>query len=406
MKFAHFSDIHIGAWREPALRDASTRAFSKAIDLCIQQQMDFILISGDFFNTALPSVDLLKQVVTKLKELNDKDIPVYLIPGSHDYTFSGKTMLDVLEEAGLVKNVVLGQGDKLGTLQLTFTTDPKTGAKITGLLGKKGGLERGYFESLDNSNLEHESGYKIFLFHTGIEELKPADLEQMQATPLSCFPKGFDYYAGGHVHDRIEGSFDQYNIIRYPGPLFPCNIRELEKLQVGGFIIVENGIPRFQPIPIFTVAAIKINANGKTPNEVSEEVTARSMEHELYNTVVIVRIEGKLVDGTPMDIPFAQLFREIKQRGAVAVLKNIVKLTSPAFEEIQVAQQSVEEIEASVIKEHLGQVPLPKQMPAEQELTKQLMQILNSEKLDGETVTVFEERIIQSVRQVVFPKQL
>ena len=32
MKFAHMADVHIGAWRDPKLRDLSTLAFIKAID--------------------------------------------------------------------------------------------------------------------------------------------------------------------------------------------------------------------------------------------------------------------------------------------------------------------------------------------------------------------------------------
>ena len=106
MKFAHLADCHIGSWRDPKLRDASTKAFSKAIDVCITKEVDFVIIAGDLFNTSLPSVDNLKDVTLKLKQLADKKIPVYLVPGSHDFSASGKTMLDVLEHAGLLKNVV------------------------------------------------------------------------------------------------------------------------------------------------------------------------------------------------------------------------------------------------------------------------------------------------------------
>ena len=102
MKFAHLADCHIGSWRDPKLRDISTEAFVKAVDTCIEKEVDFILIAGDLFHTSLPSIDRLKQTVIKLKQLKDKNIPVYIIAGSHDFSPSGKTMLDVLENAGLV----------------------------------------------------------------------------------------------------------------------------------------------------------------------------------------------------------------------------------------------------------------------------------------------------------------
>ncbi|MFH1506759.1 MAG: metallophosphoesterase, partial [archaeon] len=75
MKFAHIADCHVGSWRDPKLKDVSIDAFIKAIDLCIEKQVDFVLISGDLFHTALPGIDSLKTVVKKLKGLQNKEIP-------------------------------------------------------------------------------------------------------------------------------------------------------------------------------------------------------------------------------------------------------------------------------------------------------------------------------------------
>ena len=199
MKFAHMADCHIGSWRDPKLKDTSTHAFIKSIDKCIKEKVDFILIAGDLFNTSFPRLDNLKTVVSKFKKLKDLDIPVYIVPGSHDYSPSGKTILDVLEEAGMFINVFKGTVED-GKLKLNFTVDKKTGVKITGMLGKRGTLERLYYEKLILNNLEDEKGYKIFIFHSGIDELKPKEMENIISQPLSLLPKGFDYYAGGHVH--------------------------------------------------------------------------------------------------------------------------------------------------------------------------------------------------------------
>src|SRR3989338_1262560 len=131
MKFSHLADCHIGGWREPKLKNIAAEAFERAIDISIEQNVDFIVISGDLFNTSLPSIDGLKLVVKKLKELNDNYISVYMIAGSHDFSPSGKTMLDVLEQAGLVVNVAKGE-EVNGKLRVKFTVEKKTGAKITG----------------------------------------------------------------------------------------------------------------------------------------------------------------------------------------------------------------------------------------------------------------------------------
>ena len=41
------------------MRELSTKAFLKAMDECLEKQVDFILFAGDLFNTSLPSVDIL-----------------------------------------------------------------------------------------------------------------------------------------------------------------------------------------------------------------------------------------------------------------------------------------------------------------------------------------------------------
>ena len=86
MKFAHMADCHIGSWRDPKLKDISTKAFEKAMEKCKNEKVDFILISGDLFNTSLPRLDNLKTVVGIFRRLKESDIPVYIIPGSHDYS--------------------------------------------------------------------------------------------------------------------------------------------------------------------------------------------------------------------------------------------------------------------------------------------------------------------------------
>ena len=59
MLFAHFSDCHVGGWKEEKLKDLNMQCFKKAIALVIERKVDFLLISGDLFNTALPQIDYI-----------------------------------------------------------------------------------------------------------------------------------------------------------------------------------------------------------------------------------------------------------------------------------------------------------------------------------------------------------
>src|SRR3989344_2567560 len=247
MKFAHLADCHIGSWREPELRELSLKSFEKAIDTCIKEHVAFVIISGDLFDTSLPSIDIIKDTASILKKLREYDTPCYIIPGSHDFSPSGKSMLDVLEHSGLVENVM-----KLENNKLIFTED-KTGVKLTGIYGKKGSLEIETYKKLEKEHLEKENGFKIF-----------------------------NYYAGGHPHITAYKSYKDYGIVAYPGPIFPNNFKELEELNHGNFYIVDvNEVINIKKIPLKMkeVYSYNINADNKTPSEIQKEIDNIKKKH-------------------------------------------------------------------------------------------------------------------------------
>ena len=388
MKFAHMADCHLGAWREEKIKELNRKAFISAVDECIKEKVDFILLAGDLFNTALPAVEALKEVVVCFKHLKDLDVPVYIIPGSHDFSPSGKTMIDVLEKAGLCINVAKGEEEN-GRLKLKFFQDKKTGAKITGMIGKKGMLEKSYFEALDRESLEKEQGFKIFLFHTALTELKDKSLEKMESSPISFLPKNFNYYASGHVHIRSEDNVEGYGPIIYPGPLFPNNFKELEQ-GTGGFYIYDNGKLNFKPVNVVKVYSIRIDCEFKIPEQIEEEMMSQINVLDFSDTIVMIRLEGRLKQGKPSDIRFKEVFNKFYEKNALFVMKNTSKLKSVEYDEIKVAVSNLEEIENSLVVENVGQVKIEGD---EQKLVQELMTLFNKEKLDGEITCDFEARI-------------
>jgi DNA repair exonuclease SbcCD nuclease subunit len=402
MKFAHMADVHIGSWRDPKLKDLSTEAFIRACNVCINRKVDFILIAGDLFNTALPGIDNLKSVVREFKNLKTYNIPVYIIPGSHDYSPSGKTMIDVLEEAGLLINVFKGRVSDDGKLQLKFTQDEKTGVKLTGILGRRGTLEKTYYQDLDLEHLEKEEGKKIFMFHTSITELKPGTKSVMESTEISYLPKGFEYYAGGHIHIISEYHSKDYKNVTYPGPLFPANFEELEELEYGGFNIYNNGTIEREHIPLKNIFRIDINCDHKSPQEVDDMIFNRLIRKEFLNTIILLRIAGTLKTGKVSDINFKEIFARCYNQGAYFVMRNTTKIVSAEYEEINTAEMKPEEVEESIIKEHLGQIKV-KGFDSDKEfkLTRELMQTLSSEKHEGEKVYEYEDRVKKDVDKVL-----
>jgi len=403
MKYAHIADLHLGSWRDQRMRELSTKAFLSAVDDCVARNVDFILFAGDLFNTSLPSIDTLKVITSKLKELNEKGISLYTIAGSHDYSPSGKTMLDVLENAGLLINVCKGTvNPETKQLELKFTVDSDTGAKITGIIGRRGLLDKTYYENLNREVLEKEDGYKIFMFHTTLTELKPKHLEMMDSQPASFLPKGFNYYAGGHVHHPTKMEVPDLGVMTYPGALFPNNFAELEKYSKGGYYVVNVDSSQQEiewiPIEVIKHESLVLDCKQKTPEQVKSEIVAHFSNIDLNNTLVTIRLFGQLSEGKTSDINFQEVFDQLYQQGAYFVMRNTNKLTSKEFEEIKigVGDLSNEEIEEGIVKEHLQQFNTF-EASTELELVKNLLETLNTKKKDGEKVYDFDDRILNEI---------
>ncbi|MBI4449355.1 exonuclease SbcCD subunit D [Candidatus Woesearchaeota archaeon] len=396
MKFAHLSDIHIGGWREPKLRDASTIAFCRAMEMCIAERVDFVLISGDLFNTSMPPMDHLREAVGALRRAREAGIPAYSIPGSHDFSPSGKTMLDVLETAGLLIGVARGSFVE-GKLRLEPVVDARTGITLVGMMGKKGGLEKHYYPALDYAHLESLPSPKIFLFHSAITELKPKDLADMDALSASYLPEGFDYYAGGHVHVVDVANLDGRKNVVFPGPLFPNSFSELEKLRTGGFVIVDDWKPRHIPVVVHPHLGIVVDCHNRPASEIEGLITSCIDGTSLSSHVVTLRLRGELSNGRLSDIPWRQIIDRIMAQGAYAILRNTNELRTPEIEHVNVQTGNLDEIEHRVITENLGRIKhyTPDE---ERSVIGNLMTLLSSEKHEGETQAAFEKRIIDDAR--------
>lgn len=404
MKFAHIADVHMGGWRDPRMRDLSFSHFDKAIENCIKEKIDFLVIAGDLFNTSYPGIDALKKAAEGLRILRDKNVRVYAIAGSHDYSPSGKAMIDVLQNAGLLINVARGESDN-GELRLQFSEDI-TGAKITGIPGRANMLDKKYYEQLHRPDLENEKGYKIFLFHTAIEELKPKTMEKMEAQPISLLPKNFNYYAGGHVHIVANKNIDGYENIVYPGPIFPNSFSELEHLKKGGMYIVDvnpndlsdvnmgnfdnamttaiTNVRRVE-IEIKKIIIIKKFFEIASPEDIKNAIEDEIQKYDFNDAVVLIRVHAMLKNGRILDIGFQDIIEEIYSRGAYFVMKNC-KIESQEYEKIKVDAQTPEQIEEKFITE-----------TSDSEKVRKFITSLNQIKQEGETNNDFEERISEEI---------
>ena len=363
-KFAHLADIHLGANRNPILETMEIEKFNQAMDKCIEKKVDFILICGDLFHIGIPDMSVVKNCVLKLKEVHDQGIPVYVIFGSHDYNPNADSIVDILESAGLITNVVTGTDVGNGKLGLEFLKDEKTGAKIVGINARKGGVEKVYYEKLDRESLEKEKGFKIFCFHSGLSEFKPAHMASMDTLPVSYLPKGFDYYAGGHIHERIEEKLPGYAKIVFPGPIFSGYPRDLEHTAKGktrGFYIVsfKERIESLEFVELFgseKLRYIEIDVTGKNSTKANSDIKAQLKPVDVSDKIVLLKITGVLEGGKTSEIRAQDYKNLLIQNSAVYVDVNRYGLSSKAYTAVKVSGEDRCSIEKKLFRENIGAV--------------------------------------------------
>ena len=145
------------------------------------------------------------------------------------------------------------------------------------------------------------------------------------------------------------------------------------------------------PLDIIKTSSYYFDGEDKTPLEVEQEILKTVTDFK--DKIITLRIKGCLASGKISDINFKGIFEQFKD--AYHVLKNTSKLTTKEFKEIAIDSRNVDEIEHSLIKEHLEQSILP------EEKFIALMHALDKEKLEGEKIVDFEGRVIKESSLVI-----
>ena len=327
-KFAHLADAHLGAHREPNLQRLEMQTFDLAMKKCVEAQVDFVLICGDLFHVGIPDLGVVNSALRSMMEVQKSGIPIYAIYGSHDYTPNGTSIIDLLNTAGVLTNVFKPSFED-GALRLRVTVDEKSGAKIAGISARKIGLESRYFDVLDRASLEREDGFKIFAFHSGLTEFKPDYLSAMETVDAALLPKGFDYYAGGHIHERGEFELPGLRNIVFPGPLFTGHGRDLESTAKGekrGLYVVEFDSrvvsKTFVPIESFEGVFREYDLTGRSAPEAGRVVSEDLGGLDVAGKLVVIKVFGELGGGKVADVGLSAVRASLAERGAIHAYLN------------------------------------------------------------------------------------
>lgn len=219
MKYIHTADIHLdsplvglAAYKDAPvslLRTVTRDAFSRLVDVAIEEAVDFMVIAGDLYDGAWKDYNTGHFFCREMGRLNKVGIPVYLLFGNHD------AESEMTKKLTLPTNVHIFDARKANTFRID--------ALKVALHG------RSYKEAATFDNLV--SGYpapfagwlNIGVLHTALggyaehANYAPCSLAELNA-------KGYDYWALGHVHEHAILQKSPWVV--FPGNLQGRHIRE------------------------------------------------------------------------------------------------------------------------------------------------------------------------------------
>jgi hypothetical protein len=391
MKFAHLADSHLGGWRQEELRNLNFQSFQWAVKKIIKEKLDFVLIAGDLFDSAYPPIEILKETFAEFKKISDARIPVYIIAGSHDFSASGKTFLDVLEKAGFCKNIEKYNIRESGEIILEPTHHEDIA--LFGYSGKKSSLEVQDLKKVKFSNI---FPINIFMLHTTLKDVVgniPMEYITKEELPLA------NYYALGHIHQRVLIQ-EKGAVFSYPGPLYPNNFQELVDLKQGSFNIVElnNGKINIENIKIPSLEIVYIEKRIENAFNATEEIIQEMDKRNLKDKLVLLKLTGVLKQGKTGDINFNIIQDFAMKKECYIFLRNISSLE---VQELDISIKNEENVEEKILEDYVQKNPdeFNKFLP-------QLMNIFSLEKKEDEKSVIFEDRLIDELKQILDLKEV
>lgn len=212
MKFIHLSDLHIGKkLNEISLLEDQKYILQQITEIVREQQPDGVLLAGDIYDKAIPSVDAVQILDKFLTALATMKVPVFMISGNHDsaerLSFGARLLSSsgiYLSQAydGTVQNISLQ--DQYGELNIYLLPFVKPSA-----------VKRFFDEETINdfndalktviSHLDIDTSKRNILlahqfvtgaFRSDSEEIFVGGLDNVDASVF----EPFDYTALGHIH--------------------------------------------------------------------------------------------------------------------------------------------------------------------------------------------------------------
>ena len=215
LRFIHCADIHLGHRQYGLDQRASdfAKSFEWLCDEAINNKVDFMIISGDMFDTRTLNPQTLEYAVKPLYKLQENNITIYVIDGNHDRKMYKDKIgwLEYLDHEGLIEYI----------------------KEYNIIVKEYNVISLGYNNKIDFDEITYfDNGFNIIMLHAGLEGIIPS-MNGISKEEINKLKPYCDYLALGHIHKPYQIDDWIYN----PGSLEHWSISESE--WDGGYYLVD-----------------------------------------------------------------------------------------------------------------------------------------------------------------------
>jgi len=204
-RFVHTADVHLDsplkslAMRDEALADvvanATRQAFVRVVDLCINEQVNALLIAGDLYDGNQTSMKTARFLASQLRRLDEKHINVFIIRGNHDAESKITRQLTLPD----CVHVFGSKGDSV----VLKSNDPNSSPLERPVVVHGASFSKPHAPDslLPLYKSPDPSAINIGMMHTSLDGAVGHDL-YAPCSLADLQSHGYDYWALGHIHKR------------------------------------------------------------------------------------------------------------------------------------------------------------------------------------------------------------
>ena len=296
-RFLHAADLHLGAPLESLgesidsasferVKSLVNRAFDRLVDVAIEEDVEFVVLAGDVYDTADRDPGAQRRLLLGLRRLTENNIKVFMVHGNHD------PLTRDIKNMALPEGVVVFPAGKLGSEIVTM----RNGVEVT-----VAGVSYAKKEETENlvplfAGLTGSTIVGVLHTNVGGENLVHKNYAPSTATELQSSP--VHYWALGHIHKRSVNSIGS-GWWAYPGNLQGRSVKSSECGPKGVLIVdVEDDgrvlEPRFVDCSMVRFERVSVPVDSVEEitqlNDVVNEALARVVA-DASGVPVLVRLE-------------------------------------------------------------------------------------------------------------------